>query len=391
MTKTYHASKGWRIFFSLSTPLPLFLCSYHLWFPLVEKRPVSLTVVVPLMLLGVILTGGILYVILGIFRWRVEVLPDRLREINLFWVKELEFERVKGVRLVPTGYMNCLDFVSKDAQAKRVRISLMMSGASEFVAWAFTSFRDLAKEEEKVKIRAALRDEALGGTRKERALLLRKARVWGKYLKYLAWAVFGWGVFFPWPYRLTVGVLIVFPIFAVVAARLFSGAIKFDAPKGSGEPTIGIPMLFSSLALALRAVFDFQILNWQSFWVPFVVISAALYVLTLVNVMDVRRKVEFLLTAVFICIAYGYGVTITLNGSFDSKAPTVYNTQVIGKRVYSGKKHTSYYLKVSPWGPRSAAEDVEVSNSIYQSRNVGDQVRVFVRQGVLSIPWFYVK
>lgn len=93
--------------------------------------------------------------------------------------------------------------------------------------------------------------------------------------------------------------------------------------------------------------------------------------------------------AFFCALAYGYGAVVAFNCVFDEAPPRVYSVNVLNKHTSSGKT-TTYYLEVGSWGPRTAPEDVTVTEATYDRTMPGDSVQVYQSPGRLGVPWFIV-
>jgi len=52
---------------------------------------------------------------------------------------------------------------------------------------------------------------------------------------------------------------------------------------------------------------------------------------------------------------------------------------------------TTYYLDLSPWGPRTEHEQVSVDKNLFNRANVGDTVEVYLYEGRLKAKWFEVR
>lgn len=106
-------------------------------------------------------------------------------------------------------------------------------------------------------------------------------------------------------------------------------------------------------------------------------IWTSVYCLAFWSAKDVRKKAGIAITLALLCAVYGYGAVICLNGILDSSTASKYIARVINKRA-STSRHTSYCLKLSPWGPRSADQEVDVWKSVYEKHKAGDDVVVVV-------------
>ena len=61
---------------------------------------------------------------------------------------------------------------------------------------------------------------------------------------------------------------------------------------------------------------------------------------------------------------------------------------VLGKRISSGRRSTTYYLRVSNWGPRPYLNDISVPRSFCTSVARGQTVCVDLFPGALNLPWY---
>ena len=53
-------------------------------------------------------------------------------------------------------------------------------------------------------------------------------------------------------------------------------------------------------------------------------------------------------------------------------------------------RHTSWYLRLAPWGPRTEARDVAVTPELYESTDKGQAVCVALHNGALNVHWLTV-
>jgi hypothetical protein len=216
--------------------------------------------------------------------------------------------------------------------------------------------------------------------------------MWAKTLNGLAFLVLIWAIIKPEPYHYLVWTLVLLPIVTLGFIRHFDGALKLDERKtnASALPNVAIAFLLPCIGLALRAVIDFKILGWDNFWLPFATVSLSFFLLILYCAKDIRKMIGTALLLVIFCAVYGYATVISLNGILDQSPPTIYKASVIKKRISSGK-HTSYYLRLSPWGPVKGEEEVDVGKAVYEKHPVGTGVEVIAKNGRLGIPWFLVR
>ncbi len=87
--------------------------------------------------------------------------------------------------------------------------------------------------------------------------------------------------------------------------------------------------------------------------------------------------------------AYCYGGFVILNCHFDRSSRQVYQAGVVEKWIDRDLINI-YYLKLTPWGQRQEAKSVSVPEELYEQVQVGNRMKVYVKEGSLDVPWFFV-
>jgi hypothetical protein len=139
----------------------------------------------------------------------------------------------------------------------------------------------------------------------------------------------------------------------------------------------------------LRALQDVLILDW-----PRLLLWAAAVALVLMGsvvwaVPSTREKLGMVTLTLVLILAYGYGVSAIGDAMLDRSNGSSYTTTVDGKHVTSGR-HKRPMLRLAPWGPRAAEDDVTVPWDLYYHTNAGDKVCVQLHPGALGVPWYRV-
>jgi hypothetical protein len=80
---------------------------------------------------------------------------------------------------------------------------------------------------------------------------------------------------------------------------------------------------------------------------------------------------------------------VIINCRFDSQEHETYTAAVLEKEISDGKT-TTYYLDLTPWGPRTEHEKVSVTHDAFRRANIGDTVEVYLYKGRLNAKWFEV-
>jgi hypothetical protein len=388
--RVYRVSRGWRIFFAIALPGLAILFGCLMVMPFLEGRSGETGLVVFCFVTGAGFMLLFLFACFSVFKSRIEIFPDRIRNVGLFRTTELLSDEISGFRVLSTQYVRILLLVPKNAGTKKIKIGLIVEDEADLLERLNRNFTNLDDVQFQEEMKQVLHDTRLGETQEQRLSVLDRARRWARILNGVGIVTMFWAILKPQPYAYAIWTLIILPLIALGFVRFFGGVVKFDGEKQSAFPDISPAFLMPCLGLTLRAFLDWNILNWDNFWLPFAALSLSLYWLTRMVARGARRKVSTALALVIVCALYGYSSVISVNGILDRTTPSVFRAWVTGKRISRGK-HTSYHLKLSPWGPRKDEKEVDVRKAVYDRNGIGDSVDVVVRHGRLKIPWFYIK
>lgn len=386
--KEYRIRKFWAIVIYIFAPLMIISFTYLLLMPFIDEDtsieflyfmgPVSL-------IMNVITILGFLDAV----KMRLAITNSTFRYRSALSNKELKFDEVRGFR-VSDNYIIVEPSTSKK---KAIKISVYLESIDEIIGWLSDNFRDLQVENELKEEHDILTNDQFGINPEVRFRNLKVAKKVALVLNILSALVFAWTIFIKEPYEYCIIASIALPIISLLLVVLFKGLIRIDEKQGSKYPSVFISILLSSAGLLLRAILDFNILEYDHIWRPVAIISIGflLIILFVTGEMKLSKiKDVFSMAALLIFFfAYGYGAIVTTNCIYDKSEPGNYQVQVLEKRINEGKKVT-YYLKVTPWAIRTEPNEVEVSEQLYDQKEIGDSVNVIVKSGSLVVPWFTV-
>ncbi|MCX5898516.1 MAG: hypothetical protein NTY29_10020, partial [Proteobacteria bacterium] len=71
--------------------------------------------------------------------------------------------------------------------------------------------------------------------------------------------------------------------------------------------------------------------------------------------------------------------------------PKTCTARVLDKRISSSSRSRSYYIKVTPWGPRVAAGEISIRKDLFDRISVKDEIAMRLKEGYLGIPWFFIQ
>jgi hypothetical protein len=270
----------------------------------------------------------------------------------------------------------------------KIKLPVMWSTDSSWQAW-FAPIPDVDVEAVKAFEAAIETNTDLGTTPAERQQKLSTARAVARNAIWVNAGLLIWAFLYPHPYELVIFVLAVLPWVALWIMRRSPGLYAFNPQRGSGRPDLTILLISPGFLLTLRATQDVHILDW-----PRLLVAAVLVALTLMGsllwvVPAAREKFGTAVLALVLFLAYGYGVCTLGNAMLDRSSGATYPATVRGKYVTSGRGKTPT-MRLEPWGPRAAEQDVAVPWDVYRNTTVGEKVCVLLRPGAFGIPWYRV-
>jgi len=221
----------------------------------------------------------------------------------------------------------------------------------------------------------------------------KQARIWYLIVNGLAFAAFIGGVVWADHYQAVIWTMIALPILPVYVLHRFDGIIKLTATRGrGGQASVGLGLVAPAFILAMHGFADWDVLNWDDFWLPCAFFSLALAALLITYVKEMRRDAAGAVMCYICCAAYGYGAALDVNGMLATGAATPYPARIAGQYTEPGKNYqTNYFFTLAPWGPRLVDTRVPVSKSEYDHHAIGDTVNEWVRVGELGIPCYFMR
>ncbi|NEM98513.1 hypothetical protein [Pontibacter burrus] len=314
---------------------------------------------------------------------------EKLFTQSLFSYRELYLDEIKGFRRIE----NYILVEPLDATKKKLQISTYYGRVNDLVYWLSDYYPDLDVQELEDEYQTILEDENLGRDVDEREEKLARARKSAKYLNWAGGLAIAWAWFYPEPYQFAMLACITIPIVGMLASRMSDGLIRFNDNNNSAYPNVVWATLMPTLGLMIRAMVDFDIYDYTNVWIASGVIAlAGLAVLMLGNPVFRYKTLTDYLTILLLAIVmfvYGFGSSVFMNCYYDTSEPETYSTTITDKRKSTGKT-TTYYLELAPQQGYYKIEEVSVSKEMYQEFESGDQVTVYVHEGWLDIPWYYV-
>ncbi len=220
------------------------------------------------------------------------------------------------------------------------------------------------------------------------------------FLNTIAVGIYFWGLVFPKPYLVAVGVVAAMPLAAVILNLVSGGLLRFseDADAGNAEtetpdkkhdprPSVANWVVGPAGVLALRLILDCQLLDWWrlGFWAAGCGLVAALYAAW--RDVSVRHWAN-LLSAFFAGGVYLGAAIGIADVMADFSPPQRYPATVLKLHDSTSGGPQVYTVTVGPWGPRTAENEMAVTDRYFRSLHVGDKVCVDLGKGAFGLAWY---
>jgi hypothetical protein len=337
------------------------------------------------------ITGVFLFYLVDVFYYTLTIHPEkiivkRLKDNDIIYLKDIKaFKRNKN------GYV---ELIPIDSTRDLITIEHTFNKQEELLQFFGLTLINLDQEALDLAKQEALSNPDLGVSPPLREEKLKEVKKPSNYINYAGAAIAFWVMLYPKPYDAAILTAMLFPVGVAAIIIVYKGTIKLNAEDEKPYPNLSYSATAPGAALALRAFLDFEILSYPTWlWYCLGIVSLTLSTAFLRSTKEINFKAWSDLAAVlylsFMLYMYLYGAYMMMNCEYDSSKPQVFTTLVSDKEISSGK-HTSYYLRLEPWGPRIYSENVRVTSTQYEAIAIGDVIHVHLYSGALKSPWFLV-
>lgn len=224
-------------------------------------------------------------------------------------------------------------------------------------------------------------------------------------LNWLEWLTIGIAILFFFApsgaYEFLLAILLIIPLLGLYLNGLhkpsIASLVEIDIDK-DGDDTYDVADFIDIAAWAIlfRVVMDYDIENFYSLLIPFSIASILLlgFLFYTHQLIEKSNKDRWWIYAslIFNLLVYSFAATYGANCAFDYSAPSVYETEVLDKRIKLGKRsHKTYYVMVAPWGHHYDKEEIRVSRYKYNQLFIGNTIKMDLKKGLFGIPWYYIE
>ena len=385
-TQQYPIAAFWRYFLYIFLVGLLGLFAWLGYYVLTDsKSDIPVYVIVPVILL---LICGCVYLLVRTYRERLVIEADRFVHTEAYSSRTIYFAEIKGFKLDE----NYISIIPLNAGSKKIKITKYIARIEELNQYLSDNFADLYLQEYETQLNDMLADSNLGLTQEDREQKLKQAKLLSDVVNWPSYLIAGLLFFYPTPYLIVTTVGVLYPLLAISVLKCNS-LIRFDEEKNSPYPSIALGFIMPLAGLGVRLASDLSLLSFDCLWLP----SGGLFALMVLILLTGNKSFNFssgkktatsILIMVFVYL-YCIAAVIAVNCIYDKAAPTEYMVKVTGKNVTNGK-HTSYHLMLEKWGTQTEGEEESVSSELYDHTQIGDEVTVSRRPGLLGAAWYTV-
>jgi len=205
-----------------------------------------------------------------------------------------------------------------------------------------------------------------------------------------------WFIFFPVPYGILLFVLLLLPFIGIILNGLdkpsISTLVNF---RSGGKIDVADFIDLPALAIFIRILFDYTIDTYSAIFTTGSILLILIFGLLIFThkfkiTEPIPNKLLVYLMIIGNLTLYSYSSVVAINCTYDYSDYIEYSTTAIDKHIYRGKKHTSYFVTVKPWGHHREIEDIRITSSQYFKIQPGDLIQINYHEGLLGIKWFGV-
>ena len=222
------------------------------------------------------------------------------------------------------------------------------------------------------------------------------------WLEYITLVLGFWFLFYPKPYEMLFTALLCMPIIGLILNGLtgrpsISSLVEISKDDdGDDKYDVADFIQFAAWMILVRVLLDYEFESFYSIIIPgtiaFAIMLIMLFATHKLIAKTTKSKTWIYLSLIFNVFIYSYAGTYGANCVYDKSEPTVYDAEVFDKRVYrSSKGGRTYYLKVTPWGHHHDMEEISVPSSQYDEIQIGQTIKIDLKEGLFNIQWYYVE
>jgi hypothetical protein len=341
-------------------------------------------------IIGLVMILMAVYVPLNSLRKKITITDELITLQGTFKTKSLVFKNAKGFRTEKDVIM--IDPIDKSFPMIYISDSSYISDNYTMKSMIRRKLINLDNKIYQESLDELLNDKEIGLNRAERRNKLIQTEKFASYLNKGGIVISLWLLIYPHPYDVVLSITIVYPFLIVYFFSKHKAIVTLSDENGSAYPSLNSALLLPTGVLVIKALSQYDMVKFTDCLVPccviFLIALAPFLLLIGWHDLSGKNKMSWLYAIIF-ALLFSYGATICINCNYDYSVSKKYKVKVLDQYSSSGKQ-TTYHLTVSAWGTGNKPEDLSVYHGLYSKVKKGDRVTVYVKKGLLHIPWFFV-
>lgn len=329
-----------------------------------------------LMVIAVLLYA--IYIIAAVLRTKLEVDKREIRVYKAFKIERIAINQIEGF---------CAEQGSKTAGVRllcssiSMHIELIFEHRQAFLNWLGIQFENLDEKVQQEAMEQIKNDAKLGVDSEQRVKAVESGQQLVRYLIFSGLGLFYWGLIYPKPYELVIGLLLFVALLAFILPNLNGIKVKWDGSDNDHFGKTFVLIIPAASVLGIRALNDWSILSWSAFWLPFGISILCLLALYIISIKEAKLfSGATLINGVFF-IGLSAGTVVVFNGILPQEPAKIYQTTIENKAK-------GLYVTLAPWPLQLESIEVEVSKKKHSAVEVGDVVNVRVYPGAFGMPYY---
>jgi len=329
------------------------------------------------------------YIAWDVYRKKVIITTDTITYYGSFKTTTIYLNDIKGYE----SEKNNLIIRSKTSKTT-ISISNYVYLANHYKLLAAIAHHGVNLDQKQYddELREILDDPEIGYDQSERKATLKSAKWISSYVDYTGGAIGLWAMLYPHPYNIAIAFALLYPLVALAIFNKFKNIISLVGNAKSARPLINVGLIMPAIGLFLRAIVDYDLINYKQTIMPTAVFFAvACFVFFMILPKNEKNygKLGWLWMGLF-AIPYCFGATIQVNCLLDDSLPVKFNTIVQSKDISTSKGKKHYNLTLTPWERGQDPKQIEVTQTEYEQTPVDGPVGGHIKSGYLHIRWFYL-
>jgi hypothetical protein len=165
------------------------------------------------------------------------------------------------------------------------------------------------------------------------------------------------------------------------------GLVRFGRLPNEAYAPAGAAPAFCAGALAMRIHWDLHLIDWGSTLEIGGIVGLVLLALSAIIDRSLTRRMVVLSIAAFVAAVYGTAMVILADVHLDRSAAQKFQSRILSSRISRGKA-TSYFMTLAPWGPQQNANEILVSEMLFDRLTPGALACIGLYDGALGIRWY---